>query len=390
MEEKIIDLTKVSKESIQIIGAELKRRRVNQSRTLINLSSVCSVSYISKIENGKIIPKLHVLRELCEEQGISKEELDTLLMVDSLIQKCIESLFWNNYKKIAEIYSSVCSFDNYKVNFIKTIYEMTYYHWNTVEELLNSLYIIKNNINGNDYYIYNYLLMCYENAMCNYPKVYHLYTKMKHCKDNYVIALAAKEMFIAEAKYGLECPVLTYEEYNKKYVALFNYNNESMHNLLIESLVKANYEIPDTLKKELKPSLRLQYCLVSGDFLELDDLLQNYTPSQYEKLLIATAKNDYCLGEKIYKKLQLHKLSANDAIIANYCNYINKGEYEELANYIIQVAAPFALKENNGIMYKMFLEKLSSIAFAVGKYKAVATMNLKFFEMQSKCRKCMF
>ena len=30
----------ISKENIQIIGAELKRRRINQSQTLVNLSSV--------------------------------------------------------------------------------------------------------------------------------------------------------------------------------------------------------------------------------------------------------------------------------------------------------------------------------------------------------------
>ena len=75
---KIDDLKMVSKETMQVIGAELKRRRIYKATTLVNLSSICSISYISKIENGKIIPKLHVLQELCEEQGISKEELDTL------------------------------------------------------------------------------------------------------------------------------------------------------------------------------------------------------------------------------------------------------------------------------------------------------------------------
>jgi hypothetical protein len=53
-----IDLKNVSNELYKIIGAELKRRRRAHSKTLTNLSSVCSISYISKIENGKIIPNV--------------------------------------------------------------------------------------------------------------------------------------------------------------------------------------------------------------------------------------------------------------------------------------------------------------------------------------------
>ena len=145
------NIQNLSKETVKIIGAELKRRRINQSQTLVNMSGICSVSYISKIENGKIIPKYSVLKELCEEQGITSEELDTLLNVDKLIEQTVEALFWNDRNKIGEIYSKVYTFDNYKVSFIKIIYEMMYYHYNIVEGLLNSIYIIKDNLSDNDF-----------------------------------------------------------------------------------------------------------------------------------------------------------------------------------------------------------------------------------------------
>ena len=118
MKQKTNAVNCITKENIQIIGAELKRRRINQSQTLVNLSGVCSISYISKIENGKIIPKMSVLRELCEEQGMSNEELETLLNIDSLIEKCIESMFWNDDGSISNIYKTVSLFDNYKTCFI--------------------------------------------------------------------------------------------------------------------------------------------------------------------------------------------------------------------------------------------------------------------------------
>ena len=46
------NIQNLSKETVKIIGAELKRRRINQSQTLVNMSGICSVSYISKIEKN--------------------------------------------------------------------------------------------------------------------------------------------------------------------------------------------------------------------------------------------------------------------------------------------------------------------------------------------------
>ena len=386
MEEYILNLKNVSKETIRIIGAELKRRRLYQSKTLVNLSSICSVSYISKIENGKIIPKYNVLRDLCEEHGITKEELDTLLEVDSLINNSVENLFWNNREKIKEIYDRIYMLDNYKVNLIKVIYEIVFQHWNSVLELLNSIKIIKENLGEYDYYLYHLLMMFYSNAINDFPTVYETNKNFKFCKDNYLSALSAKQMFIAVAKYGLENPCVAYKSYYEKYISLFNYSTEEMYELYIEAMIAGKYDLPDTVKRELKVPLRLKYCLQNKDFSELDELLKFYRPTQYEKLLIATAKDDFVYGEKVFNKIKLTSLSAKEVILSNYCNFINRGLDEDLASYIIMVAAPFALKNNDGIMYKMLLEKLSNLAFVVGKYKAVATMNLTYFEMLEKCK----
>ena len=383
------NIQNLSKETVKIIGAELKRRRINQSQTLVNMSGICSVSYISKIENGKIIPKYSVLKELCEEQGITSEELDTLLNVDIFIEQTIEALFWNDRNKIGQIYSKVYTFDNYKVSFIKIIYEMMYYHYNIVEGLLNSIYIIKENLNDNDFYIYNCLSMIFENRRLNYPEVFNLYNNMNFCKNEYLLALASKELFIAISKFGLENPTLAYHEYSKRYSSLFNYSNDEMYDLLIETLVRKNHTIPLTLKKTLKDNLKLEYCLINKDFSELDLLLSRYNPTNFEALLIATAKKDYAKAENIYNSLQLNKLNADEILIANYCNLLNSGSDTDLANYIINVAAPTALKNNDGMLYKMLLVKLTEISFTAGKYKAVAIMNGKYFEMLSKCGKCL-
>ena len=388
MEEKMLELQNVSNANIKIIGAELKRRRVTRSKTLVNSSATCSISYISKIENGKIIPKLHILMDLCEEQGLSKKELETLLKVDELIEKSVEAMFWNNKEKITEIYNEICLFDNYKVNLIKTIYEMQFFHWSNVDMMLNSIYIIKDNLEEKDLYLFHYLQMCYSNFVNDYPNVYKLYTEFKFCKNEYLLALAAKEKFISVALYGLENPIYAYEEYCKKYIALFNYATTDMHQLLIETLINQKVEFEENVKNELHPQQKLRYLLALQNIDEIEDFVKSYSLTPLEKLLVATAKNEYSTGEKLYKKIQLHKLCAQDVIIANYCNYINKGNDDDLANFLTQVAFPYAIEKNDGILFKMFLIKLSEISFLGGRYKAVAEMNLKYFEMKEKCINC--
>lgn len=385
----MIDMQNVSNNSIKIIGAELKRRRVKRSKTLVNLSSVCSVSYISKIENGKIIPKIHVLEELCIEQGISKEELQTLLEVDNLIEKTIEAFFWNNKEKISEIYNSVKYFDNYKVNFIKIFYEMSFYHWEKVDRLLNSIMVIKENMDDLDLELFSYLQMCYENEMNNYPKVYELYSVLNYCKNSFLAALASKEMFVAVAKYGFESPVEAYDDFSRKYQLLFNNVDSMMYDLYIESLINLEYTLSESVKKSLSPTHKVYYAIAKKDEDFLDEVLKEYKPNDYERMLITTFKKDYSQSEKVFTKLKPNKLTAYENLISRYCSLINTSTEEEIADYIINVAIPYARRINDGFLFRMFLKKLSHLSFSVGKYKVVVNLNLIYFDMKSKCIKCL-
>lgn len=378
----------VSQENVQIIGAEIKRRRLLMSKTL-EKSEYGSISYKSKIENGKIIPKFYILQELCKEYGITEEELDTLITVDEKINACIEAMFWENNNTIAKVYENINGFDNHKVNLIKIMYEMGYYHWDKVNKLLDSMYVIRNNLSETDYFLYLYLLMCNANRNHDYPEVYDLYNKFRNCKNDHIMALAAKEMFVAVCHYGLENPIFAYEEFNKKYKSLLNYSISNMYTLLLETLIRLNYELPESTQKELSPELKLLYLLSKQDVEKIDIFLEENKTSVFEKLLIYTVKRDYAKAEKLYNRLQLNKLTAKEIIIANYCAVLNSGDNDKIADFLINVGLDYAKKTNDGLLFKMFLYKLSDISFFVGRYKTVAAMNLVYFDMVGKCKTCM-
>lgn len=383
------DFRYMSQEIVEIIGAEIKRRRLASYITLEESDCGCSVSYLSKIENGKIIPKFTVLQEICQKRGMTDKELESLVTLDDKISTLIENIFWQNHTEICKLYDSVSMFDNYKCNLIKMVYEMNFYHWGKVENYSNSISIIKSNLKNNDLYLYIYLLMCINNHENNYPEVYLLYKSMKECKNEFLLALASKEMFKAVCNLGIENPIYCYEEFNKRYVSLLNYDTHDMYNLLLETLIKLEFELSESIIKQLKKELKLMYYLTRNDEEKIDEMMYEYKLSNFEKLLIYTRKKDYYNAEKIFKKIEIYKLSAEEIIIVNYCNIINKGNDEELAEFIINTGLDYAKKTNNGQMFLKFLHKLSEISFSVGKYKTVVTMNLVYFNMINRCKLCM-
>ena len=100
----------------------------------------------------------------------------------------------------------------------------------------------------------------------------------------------------------------------------------------------------------------MYYLLSTNNTLEIDELLKIYKPHDYEKLLIATLNHNYSLGEKIYLKIKPNRLTAYENLIAKYCSLLNSKSEDEIANYIISVSIPYAIRVNDGHLFKMFLK----------------------------------
>ena len=133
------DLLNLEPEVLGIIGVELKRRRLQQSRTLDSFACGCSISYISKIENGRINPKYSILQELCNEQGVTKEELDCLIKINSFIEQAIVSTFYGKHYELNESCEQFENFDNYKVNLLRALNYLNYHDYDDAKKMIESL-----------------------------------------------------------------------------------------------------------------------------------------------------------------------------------------------------------------------------------------------------------
>lgn len=113
-------------DSYAAIGAELKSKRISQSNTLKAISDeICSVSYLSKIENNKIIPNKYYVKEMFSRLDLSDSYVEGLFELKTLILKCINAFIKDDNNRISAYYNGCEKFNNYRYKLIELIYYLS-------------------------------------------------------------------------------------------------------------------------------------------------------------------------------------------------------------------------------------------------------------------------
>ncbi|WP_088042549.1 helix-turn-helix domain-containing protein [Bacillus sp. EAC] len=104
----------IQKENLTVLGSIIKINRINQNMSQQALSEgICVPSYLSKIENGEVVPSLEMIRLIFQELHI--EYTDEYHFVKGNKDKLVsffEELNLNGFIKSREIYKSLESNEN--------------------------------------------------------------------------------------------------------------------------------------------------------------------------------------------------------------------------------------------------------------------------------------
>lgn len=138
--ERMISYAKetINEDKYEIVGSELRNRRIKYNLTLDALADgICSLSYLCKIETNKIEPNAFYLKEICKRLSLTDTQVDVLLDLRNIIEKCIEAFINKKYELIDEYYLKCSCFDNYRANLVNLIYHLV--NHNIVEA--NKIYL---------------------------------------------------------------------------------------------------------------------------------------------------------------------------------------------------------------------------------------------------------
>lgn len=375
--------------TLKMLGTEFKRRRKNHSRTLDSMDCGCSISYLSKIENGKIKPKMEILQELCIEHGILQEELEIFLKIDENLKLCVKEWFDGKTTTLESIYNKFTNFDNYKVNLLMLFYEAKYMHWDILKDLIKSLSVIEKNMDQYDYEIFSYFKLLSYNHEKEYHKSYDVYMDVHNSLDPYLRALILKEYFISCSKCGLLDTTIIYNKLLDCYLRLCSNNYKELTKIYIVNKLLSGYEFSIEFINNFDKEELFLFYLLRNDQIKLKELLLKGHYSVLEKLIVYSITNEYDKAKNAYAKLKFQLMTGLEIMIANCFNYYNECDFSMLFEYIMKVLIPYLKETNNGALYKRALMYCLTLAKDIGKYKSITLEFIEFYEFSKRFKLCM-
>ncbi|MFI3251694.1 MAG: hypothetical protein R3Y60_01000 [bacterium] len=352
----------------QFIGAEIKSSRLKLSKTLDAIGNVNrSISYISKIENNKIVPNKRCLMELCDELFISKEDLESMECFDEYILEAIETIYFKDEIKMKEIFSKYESFKNTRTNLIKGLYYFMFDDHTQIKSVIKSLVKIESSLSIEDYLVY--ILLCVKDFILD-KNVVQAYK---------ILSVVLESKTATDTLYN----VFKMMEFDLKIsFNLFKFDNDYF------DVIKMH-----VLKNNI---IRIEECVKKYERMQIDLLDSSITENEIKRLSTDELRfYAYCLRGEIDKAQKYFDENIADEFRLLY--YFKLNELEEIKNMIntslteenmiLANAYKYSL-EGNAELYRTFLINICIPYFkGVVKVKMLLHFYNILLELSSKTAK---
>lgn len=328
------NLNKETNELHNILATTLKHKRKKLHMTLKELTDgICSISYVSKIENNKLVPDMHIMKMLCEKVNI---DYDDLISNDQTLdlEKCIKCYFYHQYEEIEEAYHNL--HDKYffaRNSLLKLIYYLTVRKFEEALKEIKGLEEVKNTLST-----YELLLL----MICNIE--YNILTYQFKAARRYIKVIQNVEIddqilknFYLQQKFIVAINLRDYHKIHEYYkqIKLVDFPFKNLFNiklLYIEAFaenddalnalndVKYDY-LPEEYYEEFYYSKCLIYIKLRRYTEAIDLILDNNLTNIRFICLFA-----YCL--KVLKELN-RNVEEIDKYSHNFMDYYQKMEYDK-------------------------------------------------------------
>ena len=262
----------------EIIGSELKRRRLQSNETLETLSEdICSTSYLCKIERSSINPNKQYLYEICKKLDIPKNQLDYLMDLGSLLRDSLKCLLNNDAITINKIVLNGIGFENYRYQLLILIKHLINKDYVQVNELRNDLFKLVSTMQD-----YDLIVFAIINAFEDYYEGYYK-EAIEDVKDVFKISTDVTVRVLATMIIFKACLKLNRKDSTYYYFILKNMLiDNNMHSFLeyytylflINMLKNGCY----STYEEIKPTI------TNEKYINTLDILDSFYKKDFSKL----------------------------------------------------------------------------------------------------------
>lgn len=361
-------------DSYAVIGIELKNRRVTLSRTLGAIAyKICSVSYLSKIENNKIIPNNIFVREICSKLDLSSDKIEILLNLKEILQDCVRLFLSEDFDKIKKQCDDGAGLNNYRYKLISFIYHISILDLYKANEIYNSIIPLVSSMPMIDLVVLGVFsgILHYHNHEFNEAieellslRDMESFKELKIIRDIYIFyCYCAQNRYDTLNEYNNLVDILLKNgQYEKldyiHYIMGINYVynkcDKALSNVLIQ-IRSIKYKMTLTFLKKF----------FNKEFIKVNDFSNKNLSkfAYYLKQIIVNKEDVFKEIEKL--DILIYSIDSNNLLL----KYLLIDNPTEKLNYIDDIIIPKLIKSKELFWTEYFINEYSILSKKVGRYK---------------------
>ncbi len=381
------------------LGSHLKRRRLElkQKQGWV-AQGICSVSYLSKIENNKAEENKMLVREIMHRLDVDPRIFQINIEDEQYLMKAIRAFYYHDAKELDKIFQEVKSIEhNLTINLVKLCYLV----FHSDEKAVPLVLMLEESIaNMNDLDLQAFLVFAgyFYITRKEYLFAYELFDiSIGIVQENeYLTALENKKMFEIKQYLGIKNSSIKFmyeaerllQKHHNRY-RIDKLNLIKINHLFKEDVNAADEELKTLQSVKFHKTLLDKYYLISAKTnvrLSKEQLAKEYLSliKQDSVFYVDALFLEYQMTDDEKEKDAIAKLINEQAIAKEHMTIIIKfrlmrlKEIEEQKEYIKDVAIPYAKKTHNLDLFHDFVIDITGICIATSRYKE-ATQYIKAY-----------
>ncbi len=357
----------------KIVGVEIRHRRLALCKTLAALADkICSVSYVSKIENNLAAGSNYYLHELCDRVELDEKQIKALMNLKTIIMRSITAYLNNDSETITIMYKEGKGLSNYRYRIVEFIYYLYFRDLYNANESYVAITKLVSSMGDFDLYVFSLFssILYFYNEL--YLDAYETTKVLLGIEvSNDFELLIYKYLFLSLYKMNRYDTSAAYQIFKSKIIENGRYKMlEEINYYYALYLLKnhADFEYEKIVKQisDLKyiNSLKL-YIDFSNNDMNISDYDGKELTNYFKLLLLAYINPDKAKEQVSIINEAEYEYDLNIHII----NYLLLNTNKEKFSYIMDVVLPQAYRSSDEYSIDYFILKLSQISIQDFKYK---------------------
>lgn len=382
-----------NKQDYQDIGTYIKKKRKELKVTQDSISSgICSISYLSKIENNQIIPKDFYVRELMEKLDVEGNQYQKNLNDKFYLSQMLKGFFYMDDDLIEETYQAIKDIEH---NLTFNICKLAYNVYFSKEDENQYVMMLENLVtNMTDFELKLYLLFAslyyidlekFKTAL----EVLHLGVKIGIANDLLSALYSEYNYLVNQRLLRKNCSLDDYEHASLLYSK--HHNIKRSINLALWKAYYLVYENPvsscailnkiklrylDATMKEFYFLIKAQILFRENKYEDAVLPLKHITQNSiffYQKTIllyeISLINNDMEMLEQLKKILEEYKPNKFQLRYKVYYHYLLNTKMDDLKEYLRDIAIPFSIKIDDYYGLEKYTNRMIEICSESSRYK---------------------